>query len=1028
MYIYDIKCSQLKIIKQKILYFSEGKSDKVYEVDLNESGDDLFVVNFRYGRRGANLREGTKTVFPVSFDEAESVFDKLVASKEKKGYHEKGVVVESKIKTQASKPNTAREKTILKYLKEANQGIYTRNWKISRIIYRAYALNMQNAIPFIEPFVNSEDEFEQYAAIYVLSAFNHKIDTDLVYAIFQKNDLHTMVGRIAVAYLLASSNTSYKIKIKELILSKILNEFEIQNMNSLLNSLAVYFMKEEGIDASLLYYIYLYSLDNTAIRKQLSAYINTTKAGVNKFKSIRYIYRASEILQDEVFLALVSKKIVLSKPMYFDDYYYTPDYKYINALEEKKKPNPSIAFSVKTKNYFNRATYKLVLDYSKNNTNLYVNYVKEIMSLLDDKKDIDNADVKYFYDYNSDTQSYESQVRHYPRYNNFLALMYIVYGNSTGIQRSKNNWYYTESVEEEIIREEILQEVWNKKPVEVLHILAHAKSEIAIQFSLGILKENKQFFDEITDSILLKLVSHYHEGTVTSVLDFLEEKYASSQPKEAVLVALLSSDNPVANEKAFLWLVKYEATYFISSDFMVKLLFTKNENVITYLISLFKDKHYNYPIDIKEIDDFFENPTHYSQEYLLKINELIGTTTFGKLLKATPETLIKKLGKSKVLTNKLFAANLSKHNEVPAFELFKDSFDGYINSDEPILRKVGIELLSHFPDSFLLENRFTIGAYCFSEHQEVREAILPSIERLIKMDNDFKESLLQQLISVLSEPEEYEGIHKNSYRILTAYYGDDLTSINKEGIFVLILSKYEFAQKLGLPLFKERVILKDLSIEALVALSTSHILEIREIVHGYFKNNIDRINFELEESLRIFHSEWKDVINWGIAYYDKHIKAENWTVAILLYLADHTDKKVQAFARKMITKHFSDDKGLTLLMKLQEHPTRKMQFFVTNYLDNYAKEKPEVILELELFFKTTLFAINTNRATKTRVYHFLEQESVKNEAVAKMTIRILSSIIGSKTIKDTNHNIDILLAINEVFPNLEIPILIKTIN
>ena len=66
----------MKLVQQKTLYFSEGKSDKVYEVDICEN-QDLFIVNFRYGRRGANLREGTKTVFPVAYEEALKIFNKL---------------------------------------------------------------------------------------------------------------------------------------------------------------------------------------------------------------------------------------------------------------------------------------------------------------------------------------------------------------------------------------------------------------------------------------------------------------------------------------------------------------------------------------------------------------------------------------------------------------------------------------------------------------------------------------------------------------------------------------------------------------------------------------------------------------------------------------------------------------------------------------------------------------------------------------------------------------------------------------
>ena len=51
----------MKLIQQSILSFQQGKSDKVYEIDLCETAPGEYVVNFRYGRRGANLREGTKS-------------------------------------------------------------------------------------------------------------------------------------------------------------------------------------------------------------------------------------------------------------------------------------------------------------------------------------------------------------------------------------------------------------------------------------------------------------------------------------------------------------------------------------------------------------------------------------------------------------------------------------------------------------------------------------------------------------------------------------------------------------------------------------------------------------------------------------------------------------------------------------------------------------------------------------------------------------------------------------------------------
>jgi bifunctional non-homologous end joining protein LigD len=67
------------------LYYRSGSSDKEYHVGIEPSGPG-FVVNFAYGRRGNTLQTGTKTSSPVGFDEAQTIYDKLVKEKTAKGY------------------------------------------------------------------------------------------------------------------------------------------------------------------------------------------------------------------------------------------------------------------------------------------------------------------------------------------------------------------------------------------------------------------------------------------------------------------------------------------------------------------------------------------------------------------------------------------------------------------------------------------------------------------------------------------------------------------------------------------------------------------------------------------------------------------------------------------------------------------------------------------------------------------------------------------------------------------------------
>ena len=73
-------------IERVTLYYRSGSSDKVYQASIECAGEGEFVVNFAYGRRGSTLKTGCKTEEPVPYEKAKKVFDKLVKSKEAKGY------------------------------------------------------------------------------------------------------------------------------------------------------------------------------------------------------------------------------------------------------------------------------------------------------------------------------------------------------------------------------------------------------------------------------------------------------------------------------------------------------------------------------------------------------------------------------------------------------------------------------------------------------------------------------------------------------------------------------------------------------------------------------------------------------------------------------------------------------------------------------------------------------------------------------------------------------------------------------
>jgi predicted DNA-binding WGR domain protein len=143
----------MRLVRQTRLHFREGNSDKIYEVDLCET-NGLFLVNFRYGKRGADLKEGTKTNGAVAQAEAEKIFQKLVDEKTRKGYQvlEEGQTeVAPKPKVAKVFDDAARRNYIVERLREAAAGSKKKHkWQLERYLAGGRAKNQGSCAAYYQ--------------------------------------------------------------------------------------------------------------------------------------------------------------------------------------------------------------------------------------------------------------------------------------------------------------------------------------------------------------------------------------------------------------------------------------------------------------------------------------------------------------------------------------------------------------------------------------------------------------------------------------------------------------------------------------------------------------------------------------------------------------------------------------------------------------------------------------------------------------------------------------------------------------
>ena len=158
----------MNLFRRTTLRFQEGNSDKVYEVDIVEVSGTEFIVNFRYGRSGKPLTEGSKTTTPVPIDKAKKVADSLLVSKINKGYQvimgydpvsgqTIGISESSPNRPTVSKKALSRNQLILERLARFARGEqnhhpkhYIDNYSLTRTLWKAGELRIPGLIPALQ--------------------------------------------------------------------------------------------------------------------------------------------------------------------------------------------------------------------------------------------------------------------------------------------------------------------------------------------------------------------------------------------------------------------------------------------------------------------------------------------------------------------------------------------------------------------------------------------------------------------------------------------------------------------------------------------------------------------------------------------------------------------------------------------------------------------------------------------------------------------------------------------------------------
>lgn len=440
----------MKLIQQSKLYFKEGNSDKVYEIDLLELSSTEYIVNFRYGRRGSTLKSGTKTPEAVSRDKAEAIFFQLDREKRTKGY-------QTEIETFIEIPSldhiepSSLKGVILQRLQDAIEGRnrFETTWKTSRVIWKAASLNIRESIPFIIKLATKgKDELQIYSAFWALTKFK-AVEAKPVFESFafqqtQKAYLRNIACEGLLNVLEGDDLNSFTKKLIEQLPLAIQQDIQNKDAKALINDLTEH---SEQLFVGYFSTLYLLCKVQTELLPLIHQTMNNWTFRPPYFKQIRSIYKLAQVRNDYHTLAMLSYRFEKEKAMFaktkpYSQYIPELD-KYIQTEKEIKNRDSKIAFSQLTKAYFQRNAVNYLLETGeKKNAQEYIKLAVAIL-LQYSEADYSEEEEKLQNSYGI----YQAKNRYsyifvtYPECSRQYLLSNILFGNDPQRIRLKNLTY-----------------------------------------------------------------------------------------------------------------------------------------------------------------------------------------------------------------------------------------------------------------------------------------------------------------------------------------------------------------------------------------------------------------------------------------------------------------------------------------------------------------------------------------------------------------------------------------------------------
>lgn len=985
----------MKLVKQVQLTLS-GRIEKIYEIDLCEVGDGEYVVNFRYGRRGRALQDGSMTPLPVDRAQAERVFSQTVRARKAKGYVDPSAPAAPAPGAKPKRARTsgrsrqelaARRQRDIVFRLRAGDAKYP-EWPLNRAIWRAGELGLGDAEPELLRYLTAShsNNLRRYSAIWALGRAGSRAAVDPIVKVYEDAGAPAFLRRMAaeaLRRLLSKPELAGLIEREQKSLPEPLAELAATGPSADLQD-ALQQLVANDRHSALATVLGAYFIDNEHTRPAVLRFCSEASVG-GDFRILRALYKAAEYRRDAQVFGLIAYRIE-STPAEHSE-------------RGDGRPTRARPFSTQTRDYYRWRTWRTLRRLGQAED---ADWSRMAVGVLQQYTDADAQEIE----------------RHW-------ALCQLLYLNSRRYRPDKRQRGFV-LVDRRAgggEREEAFPELWDRAPQALLHLLDGSACERVHEFAVRALRHNTSFLSQLDVPAVVMLLGRPYQVTAALGFELAKQHYDPFAPDRDLLLALVGSVHAPARAEGRSYIDAQRSLVTGDSAFLCALAMSPHADTRAFALNLLKGSALDDDVGRalvgrlvaellalgSELDDRVPDVSDILLRALTPYITSLGSDVLRDLV-GHPMARLQELG------GDLLLANPALRERVPSDLLF-----ALLSGENQAVRVVGMRLLSALGDGDLAERPELLFSLATSQHEDLRNSVKPIIGRVAPAYPGLAQALgglLLERLRFKAEPQ----LHAFVAQLLESELADFLGSLPKEEVLRLLNSRFAHAQELGGKLLGRNVAPDALGIAEIVRLSNHEIRSVREASWRLCDKNAQRLVLAADKAMRLLDSKWEDSREFAFGFFRRHFDETTLTPTLLVSICDSTRPEVQQFGRELVTKYFDPKYGPEYLQKFSEHPSEALQLFATNYLERFAAGQPERLGALIPYFAAVLSRVNRGRLAKIRVLAFLEREALASREAAVIIAPLLARQSATISIENKAALLQCMVRINEQYPDIALPI------